>query len=230
MRSRRATRTIPLAVLTLAAGGCSDAVTPAEPELRSGDAAPLAQQVSSAETATVYRARLVPLNARATERAVTGTATFTVSGGEIMARVDAKGLYPGIPHAQHIHGFTDGTDATCPSPKADRREDGDQLIDVVEGVPSYGGILVPLDSELVPVTQQMYPVAEGRLGVIDYEETAPVSVLEEAIGTELALERRVVVLHGINPDTSLPESVQSLAGLPATATLPVACGIIERVQ
>lgn len=231
MQPSRTIWIIPLTVLALGAGACADAGTPAEPDLQATEVLAASKQARPAAAATaIYRAQLVPLNAKATERAVTGTATFTISGEQLTARVDAKGLFAGIPHAQHIHGFTDGTDAVCPRPPADRQDDGDRLIDVVEGLPAYGAILVPLDSELVPVTQQSYPVAEGRLGIIDYEATASVAELEEAIGTELALERRVVVLHGIDPDASLPASVQSLAGLPATTTLPVACGIIKRVQ
>ena len=55
------------------------------------------------------------------------------------------------------------------------------------------------------------------------------AALREAHGTEqLALERRTVFLHTVPEETSLPASVQSLPGVPAHVTVPVACGVIER--
>lgn len=44
------------------------------------------------------------------------------------------------------------------------------------------------------------------------------------------LEGHVVEIHGVSPDTNLPNTVKSDSGQTATATLPVACGTLVRVQ
>jgi hypothetical protein len=43
------------------------------------------------------------------------------------------------------------------------------------------------------------------------------------------LEGQVVVIHGIDPSTNLPDSVQALDGYTPQATLPVACGRLRQV-
>jgi hypothetical protein len=45
---------------------------------------------------------------------------------------------------------------------------------------------------------------------------------------ELRLGKRHIIIHGVPEDTELPETVGTLNGLPATATLPIACGPIEK--
>jgi hypothetical protein len=37
-------------------------------------------------------------------------------------------------------------------------------------------------------------------------------------------------VHGVDLSTPLPSTVQSLPGLPAQATLPIACGEIREVR
>lgn len=44
------------------------------------------------------------------------------------------------------------------------------------------------------------------------------------------LNSRVIEIHGISPDVQLPDTVQSIMGLPATTTLPVACGVLVEVE
>jgi len=44
------------------------------------------------------------------------------------------------------------------------------------------------------------------------------------------LENHVVEIHGVATDAQLPNTVQSNDNLPATTTLPVACGIITQVR
>ena len=83
----------------------------------------------------------------ATQRAVTGRATLTVNGDIVTIMVDAKGLFLNRVHPQHIHGWMGASkDATCPAPTADT--DGDRLVEVGEGLPFYGPVLVPLDTDL----------------------------------------------------------------------------------
>lgn len=47
--------------------------------------------------------------------------------------------------------------------------------------------------------------------------------MRETYGTPPALESRVLFLHGVPPEAGLPDSVQSVEGVPAHATLPIGC-------
>jgi hypothetical protein len=50
------------------------------------------------------------------------------------------------------------------------------------------------------------------------------------VGQSLDLDRRVAFIHGGAPASKLPESVASLGTIPASVTLPIACGVVERVS
>lgn len=172
-------------------------------------------------------------------RPVTGTARFTVSEDDdtFTASIDASGLFPSVAHAQHIHAST-----ACPTMADDANGDG--FLDVTEGLPSYGAILVPLDGDLSAQATGAdgFPVASAT-GSIDYDQSADLSdiladlratdpdttdaVIKLGAGGNLDLAGRHVVLHGIDPSVQLPNTVASIAGLPSVATLPVACGTIR---
>lgn len=182
----------------------------------------------------VFRAVLQPLNAQVGGNVV-GTATFVIDDGQLTASVEATGLDP-VLHPQHIHAANQ-----CPTAAADANNDG--FIDVVEGVPSYGPILVPLDGDLSsqPAGQ---PDGFPQGQTIDYTESVSLSALladlrapdpdpndpvaKLGANEELNLEGRHVVVHGVMED--LPNTVASIGGLPAKVTLPVACGTIVRVD
>jgi hypothetical protein len=167
-----------------------------------------------------------------------GKATFTIHNGEVVAMVSAEGLESGMIHPQHIHAA-----ATCPPSSADVNHDG--YVDVIEGVPFYGPILIPLDSDIGSQATGSFPTATGIRGILDYVASTPLATMladlnsadpdpTDAVvklnGAPLALETRHVVLHGVDAATPLPSSVASLPGLPAYLTLPVACGEIRRVR
>ena len=221
-------------------GACADSPTasPAAPAFARGAAA---GEMSLKEGA-LYVAELHPLNARVqqqmdpdprTPHGVThGKAYFRVVGGVLRAVVDVAGAEPqdreafpeGL-HAQHIHAAD-----RCPSMSADTNGDG--IVDVIEGVPFYGPILVPLDGDISNATSEIptFPVAMGARGTYLYEQSASLATLEQALGEALNLPARHVVVHGVDLDTPLPATVQTLPGLPAQITLPVACGEIREVR
>lgn len=179
-----------------------------------------------------YVAELRPLNAEALGRSAGGTATLHVEDGRLTITVAADGLAPETMHLQHYHGFPEGKDASCPTPQADTNGDG--FIDLIETEATAGTTMVPFhdDPASLDIASETYPVATEE-GAVRYSQTVAVDELERALEdkfgvSELALERRVVFLHGTAPDADLPESVRSLPGVPAQATLPVACGAIER--
>ena len=92
---------------------------------------------------------LLPLNGTD----VTGTATLTPNpDGSLRVQVNASGMLPNQPHAQHIHGNAEGRDFVCPGPAEDVSKDrnGDGLLSAVDGSAAYGPIFIsvvgPVDS------------------------------------------------------------------------------------
>lgn len=185
-----------------------------------------------------YVATLTELNGSG----VVGTATFVVDAGRdtFSATVQATGMAPGEVHAQHVHAAP-----SCPSSADDANGDG--FVDVLEGLPRYGAILVPLDGDLSTQAggASGYPTATVT-GSLAYSRTTSLSALLADLrapdpdptdpvvklvgGEPLALDGRTVVLHGVATGTMLPGTVASLGAAPATATLPVACGDLRRVN
>lgn len=81
------------------------------------------------------------------------------------------------------------------------------------------------------IPSDSYPVADEN-GAAHYEKIEIVADLENALKEKfkapvLALEKRVIFVHGVNSETVLPDSVKSLPGVPAHVTIPIACGKIE---
>lgn len=141
-----------------------------------------------------YRAVLSSLN----NSGASGTATLWLEGDKLTVTIEAMGLEANKVHPQHIHGFTeDNRNSTCPTMAADTNGDG--LVDLVEGLPSYGPVLLTL----TPL-----PTADAS-GRITYTQTFTVTK------DLLPLQNRAIVLHGL---TVMGEY---------WPTLPVACGQIK---
>lgn len=178
-----------------------------------------------------YRANLDPLNAGShtvdgttyTIPTTDGTAKITLKGDNVSVRIAVTGVTPGTLHPQHIHAGQ-----ACPDNSDDTNSDG--FVDVIEGLPKYGGILVSLDTTINTgaASDLNFPVADSN-GGYTYSASGSRSHIQDEIMTALKLGTRHVVIHGISPTgMPLPSSVQSLPGLPAWATLPVACGELDR--
>jgi Cu/Zn superoxide dismutase len=183
--------------------------------------------------ADTYLARLTPLNISVTKGETTGEAKFTINGDNLTITVDVKNAPDGIAHLQHFHGFKTGDKkATCPTAEADANHDG--IIDLIETEPVAGTTMVPFHDDPVSmkIPSETYPKASAD-GSYHYEKTVSLKALKEAFakafgGQDLALDRRVVFIHGIAPDTKLSPTVASLGSIPAQVTLPIACGMIEK--
>lgn len=138
---------------------------------------------------------------------VTGTvvASYIVEddgSGYINVAVSAQGLTPGE-HVQHIHGTFDGdgnpTDAVTPTLFDDA--DGDGVVEVLEGVPSYGDVLMPVvdDGGTSPTADAM-----GRLNFVrsfDIEDMSnffsPVTSTQYDFADVMPLALREYVIHGM---------------------------------
>ncbi|WP_111718844.1 CHRD domain-containing protein [Homoserinimonas sp. OAct 916] len=176
-----------------------------------------------------YVADLQPLNAgdhtvgsdTYTIPTASGSAVINLKGNDLTVTINVEGVTPLTLHPQHIHAGT-----MCPVASDDVNHDG--FVDVIEGLPKYGPILIPLDSNLGSFAPSLdFPVSDAS-GSYTYSQKASKSHLQKELKEALKLGNRHVVIHGIDPAYPLPASVQSLPGLPAWATLPVACGDLVR--
>lgn len=146
-------------------------------------------------------------------------------GTTYLVTVNASGLSPNLPHLAHIHGIVKAQNE-CPSASA---AGSDGLIDTLDGLPSYGPILVTF------ATSGDTSAAAGlSIG------TAPVSDADGNLffQREITLKGNVaanlddlhVVIHGedLNDNGTYDGQASTLApGVPLEAELPVACGTID---
>lgn len=229
-----------------AAGAAGAGASPTPTTSPGATPTPGATSASGAQGTTreVYTVQLSPSNGSG----VSGTATFAVDGNTVGAFVQAFGLAPGISHEMHLHAGV-----RCPTPGDD--QNGDGFIDAPEAEALTSPPLVPLTLNPNPAqsgrtaasgVSRGYPVAATD-GTLTYIQSANTNILpggsgasgQEAgatptptsttpSGTSGALDGLVLELHGINPNFTLPSTVRSDDGKPATTTLPVACGVLIR--
>ncbi|MFE9251764.1 hypothetical protein [Streptomyces sp. NPDC007088] len=157
-----------------------------------------------------------------------GTAMLTLDGRRLTVRIEASGLVPGQPHAQHIHGSTDGHDFHCPDASADKNHDG--IVTTAEGLPMYGDINISLTtkgdtSKKSGLDVTRMPVAD-KDGKLSYERTLTVS---PAVAEHI--KDLHVVQHGIDPNGNgkydFGKGKSELdPKLPQEATAPASCGML----
>jgi len=216
---------IAVGIVALATVGCNSS------QNKEGQQAQTSPESSSEE---VFEAQLQPLNAVVTGQMTTGEARFVISGDTMTVTIDVKNAPKGIQHWQHFHGFASDSVATCATNAEDKNGDG--IIDVVETGPVSGTTMVPFNAmpAKMDVGNSSYPVA-GEDGSYHYESKIPMDSLKAAFsrafgGSALDLDRRVLYIHGVPADAKLPKSVASIADIPASITLPIACGQIKKVN
>lgn len=157
----------------------------------------------------VFRTILSPENTSVSS--AVGTADISISGDELKATIRMGAAKPGT-HAQHIH-----TGTRCPTPADDTNGDG--VVDATEASAVYGGVLLALDSDLV-----------GGAGTFpngityNYDQSASVAQVLTNLGlSALALEGKVVNVHGVPETTNLPATVQG-----GKAAFPISCGVLRK--
>ncbi len=110
----------------------------------------------------------------------------------------------------------------------------DGFVDLPETEPVSGTTMVPFDNapHHMDVPNDNYPVADAQ-GHFAYEIDVPLGDLQakfkEVFGTDdLELDKRVIYIHGVPQDLTLPASVAGEVGMyDAHVTLPIAVGKIE---
>lgn len=164
----------------------------------------------------------------------TGSAVITLEdNGDLSVHIEATGMVPNQPHAQHIHGDTDlDQDYKCPGPDADA--DGDGIVSTAEGLPDYGDIHISLTTEgdSSPdsgLAVDRMPVADAD-GNVTYDRTFSSGELPD--GTAAAVRNLHVVQHGIDVNDNGEYDAEAGPSeldpaLPQEATAPASCGMIE---
>jgi hypothetical protein len=187
-----------------------------------------------AEADTTVEAELEESN----HSGVSGTAQLTATtSGELRVVIHAQGLVPGVPHAQHIHGSTNGGHFMCPSMESDT--DGDGLLTNEEASGEYGSVFMALTTEGDAsagsgLSMDRMPVASAS-GHIDYERTFAADEVPEGLVEQLSEVH--IVQHGIDVNSN---GRYDLAGagvstfaenlgipdVPEEATDPASCGVV----
>ncbi len=188
-------------------------------------------EVASAE----FHAVLRPLNRK--YGSYNGWVSLSITDNQFWARVKVHGNKTKDMHGQHIH-----VGSRCPSLQDD--SNGDGYLDFIEVVNVAGPILIPLDSNL---TTQMKGIFEfpkmRRQPFYYYSEACNMQWLMEDLTRDdvilddfitkllpkqrLNMDRRIVVIYGVDQDRYLPSSVRTSPGYPRQFTFPIACGEIQ---
>lgn len=156
---------------------------------------PAAAAPSNDHAAVVSHGTLMELN----DSGVQGTVTLIERNGQIRANLDASGLEPMQMHMQHIHGFSDGVQATCPDMSL---AGADGVLSFGEGLPAYGPVKVTLGHDMVAG------------GTLQYSRTFATTDAGDPVGTLGSLDQYVIVVHGLT------------TGGAFDATVPVACAVL----
>lgn len=202
-----------------------------------GKGSPLPNDVSTAfkGAESFYYANLQSLNGSGVEGEV--LLAFDEDTRQLTVVVTADGLEANQVHIQHIHGFQTDQDARIPGPGADA--DGDGYIEVAEGVPDYGGILldVKLDHADGAGTDNGHSHSEGfsgfptaPTGSIRFVETY--TLPKQALDADDDFDMYHFVIHGM----SVPDGAGAGTSMEVDGTagyklaLPVAIGEFTEIS
>ena len=135
----------------------------------------------------------------------------------LAVRVQASGLAPNVTHVQHIHGLIgeDGTNLDSRSPTLAQDDlDGDGFVELAEGAPAYGPIILSLTNDTIDGLGG-FPTAPG--GKIDFSYTydlltTPAFNADFGIDQLLPLSFREVVIHGAFTNFEAENQIPGLGG------------------
>lgn len=188
----------------------------------------------SAEAARLqYEADLVALNSSG----VTGMARllFDNVAMTLDVLVRAEGLEPNQIHPQHIHGRFDANGAPMDTeePTIVDDLDGDGLVELLEGAPKYGPVILDLRDDTLPGTDGFPTAPDGSIDfsfVYDLTSSPAFGAGYGAADLGADLSLREIVIHGLTLAAGQGAGDGEADGTAGyKLVLPVATGQFERV-
>jgi hypothetical protein len=160
----------------------------------------------------------------------------------LTVHIRAEGLEPGQVHAQHIHGFANDMDAKTPTIAQD--DDLDGLVELLEGLQTYGPVQLNLTTEpgdpgqFTGMMGIAFPTADAD-GKIRYTETFRFDLSDPGqkmvFDNITPLENKELVLHGLTlregqgrDAPGVMDEADGTAGY--KGVLPVASGELHEVD
>ena len=175
------------------------------------------QEESSANLEGTYKAILRPYNFTVSGWIPNGMTDIKVVDGqlEIKSWLDDSS---NVTHMQNIHVGT-----VCPDVEHDSNRDG--FVDFNESVRVAGGVLLPLDSDLTSQDgSNVFPK-----GNFTYYQKASVDEITASLQKDIGLEGKVIIIMGAVANRNLPATVSTVNGMTKELSVPIACGVIQRM-
>src|SRR5512133_2265488 len=190
----------------------------------------------SAVADTSVKAKLVEQNGSG----VSGTVSLTeLDNGRLKVVIHSRGLVPGQPHAQHIHGSAHGGHFGCPTLKKNDT-DGDGVLTNEVAAGEYGTVFLALTTSGGATPQdgldvKRMPVADSK-GRVNYERTFTAKMIPDGLLEHLSSLH--VVQHGIDANNNGKYDLDALGvstfaeslgvpNIPEEATDPASCGVVQ---
>lgn len=202
MRSSNYVLLLALLVLSACGGGSGGGSSSSQPERQEEG-----QEFAKVTPGTYYTV-LRPVNFRSNGFIPYGMATFKVTDEQIQISSSLDDDQA-VAHRQNLH---EGT--RCPTMADDTNGDG--FVDYDEAQRVVGPVMMELKTSL-----NIIP----RGPAMTYNRTTAVSSLKG-----MGVGQRVVLVHGTSAQSDFPTSLASFEGEPAHLSLPIVCGVLEKID
>ena len=183
-----------------------------------------------------YKAVLRPINSSISGWIPYGNAEISVSD-EDLSIVTYLDDDQRVPHLQSIH---EGN--RCPTLSDDKNNDS--VIDAIEAEAVVGKVLMPLDGDLTSQKkgEKNYPMGSSftyqRKAKLDdiladlylVDENPNDSIGKLTMNQPFNLSGKVVLIHGTAASSKVPSSVQAHGNIAPHLSVPVVCGLINRID
>lgn len=166
-----------------------------------------------------FRAILRPLNNQLNGWIPNGVADISISNKEfkIKSWLDDSA---NVTHRQFVTMVS-----KCPTISND--SNGDGLIDFKEAFQSTKKILIPLDSDLSIYSEENPQYPKGNF---NYEQKIDLNKLQLQNNMGLELNGKALIVLGTSISKDLPNSVSSFENALPQLSIPIACGIIKKIN
>lgn len=200
-----------------------------------GKSSNITREYVEASPGTYYTV-LRPVNFHSNGFIPYGAATFTLKDDHLQVSITMDDDQA-VKHRQTMH-----MGSRCPTAADDTN--GDSFIDYNEAMAVVGPAIMPLDNDLnaqlsgaevYPVGRSMTYNRSASLAKINADlwqadEDSSDNIIKLSRGKGIGFEGRVVLVHGTAFQRSFPLSLSSYKGEAAHLSLPVVCGLLEKVE